>query len=88
MQDMNIRRTRLLPGQSEQSLAKEPWNMMNKSLRDRVYRAMMLICVGGSVFQLGGCDPTVRDALLTGLEDTTLSLVEALISALFLTMQT
>lgn len=62
--------------------------MMKKSLRDRVYRAMMLICIGGSAFQLSGCDPAVRDALLTGLENTTLSLTNALVSALFLSLQT
>jgi len=62
--------------------------MMKKSLRNRICRAMMIICIGGTAFQLSGCDPTVRDALLTGLEDTTLSLTDALVSALFLSLQT
>jgi len=48
---------------------------------------MMSVAVGGTAFQLSGCDPDVRDALLTGLEDTTQSLSEALISAYFLSLE-
>lgn len=46
-----------------------------------------IMAVGGSVFQLSGCDPNVRDSLVTGLEGTTQSLSSALISAFFLTLQ-
>jgi len=47
----------------------------------------MALALGGSVFQLSGCDPAVRDTLLIGLETTTQSLSSALISAFFLSMQ-
>ena len=50
-------------------------------------RTMTTVLVGGSVFQLSGCDPTVRATLLDGLETTTSSLSSALISAFFLSLQ-
>ena len=62
--------------------------MIKKSFRHRLLRAMMVLCVGGSALQLSGCDPAVRDALLGGLEQTTLSLSNALVSAFFLSLQT
>lgn len=61
--------------------------MTRRSLRQRVVRAAMALAVGGSAFQLSGCDPAVRDTILTGLETTTQSLSSALISAFFLSMQ-
>jgi hypothetical protein len=47
----------------------------------------MALAVGGSAFQLSGCDPAVRDTILTGLETTTQGLSSALISAFFLSLQ-
>jgi hypothetical protein len=47
----------------------------------------MALAVGGSAFQLSGCDPAVRSTLLEGLETTTTSLSTALISAFFLSLQ-
>jgi hypothetical protein len=44
----------------------------------------MAIAVGGSAFQLSGCDPAVRSTLLDGLQATTTALSGALISAFFL----
>jgi len=61
--------------------------MTKRSLRQRLVRATMALALGGSVFQLSGCDPAVRDTLLIGLETTTQSLSSALISAFFLSMQ-
>ena len=61
--------------------------MTKRSLRQRLVRATMALAVGGSAFQLSGCDPAVRDTLLIGLETTTQSLSSALISAFFLSMQ-
>ena len=61
---------------------------MKNNLYTRLYKAMMVVCVGGTAFQLSGCDPNVRDALLGGLETTTLSLTNALVSAFFLSLQT
>ncbi len=61
--------------------------MRKTSYRARFMRTVMALAVGGSAFQLSGCDPEVRDALLVGLEGTTQSLSTALISAYFLTLQ-
>ena len=58
--------------------------MRKKNVRTRMVRALMAIAVGGSAFQMSGCDPAVRSTLLTGLELTTTSLTNALISAFFL----
>jgi len=48
---------------------------------------MMALAIGGSAFQLSGCDPAVRDTLISGLESTTQGLSSALISALFISLQ-
>ena len=61
--------------------------MMKRSFRQRAMRTLMALAIGGSAFQLSGCDPAVRDTLLTGLESTTQTLSTALISAFFLTLE-
>ena len=61
--------------------------MARRSFRGRMMRMMATVVVGGSAFQLSGCDPTVRATLLDGLEATTSSLSSALISAFFLSLQ-
>jgi len=61
--------------------------MARRSLRGRLMRTMATMVIGGSVFQLSGCDPAVRDTLLSGLQSTTTSLSSALISAFFLSLQ-
>lgn len=61
--------------------------MQKASLRSRVLRSVMAIAVGGSAFQLSGCDPAVRSTLLDGLQATTTALSGALISAFFLTLE-
>lgn len=61
--------------------------MATRRLRTRLLRTAMTLAVGGSIFQLSGCDPAVRTQLLTGLETTTTSLSTALISAFFLSLQ-
>lgn len=53
----------------------------------RFIRLAMAVAVGGSAFQLSGCDPAVRSTILTGLEATTSSLTSTLISAFFLSLQ-
>lgn len=45
------------------------------------------MAIGGSAFQLSGCDPAVRDSLLSGLEDTTTALTNTLISAFFISLE-
>ena len=61
--------------------------MKRQSIRSRLVRTAMAISIGGSVFAFSGCDPAVRTTLLTGLETTTQTLSQALISAFFLTLQ-
>ncbi len=68
------------PGQEYTSMTK-------RSFRQRFTRAAMAVAIGGSAFQLSGCDPAVRSTLLAGLENTTQSLSGALISAFFITLQ-
>ena len=47
----------------------------------------MAAAVGGTVFELSGCDPAVRSTVLIGLEDTTKGLTDTLITAWFLSME-
>ena len=61
--------------------------MAKASLRSRFVRTVMAVALGGSVFQLSGCDPAVRSTLLDGLQATTTSLSTALISAFFLGLE-
>lgn len=46
-------------------------------------RLLAAFAVGGSVFQLGSCDPQVRATLLAGLATTTEALTDTLISVFF-----
>lgn len=43
----------------------------------------MALAVGGSAFQLSGCDAEVRSTLISGLEATTLGLTTTLVTAFF-----
>ena len=61
--------------------------MATRSPRTRLLRTAMTLAVGGSVFQLSGCDPAVRSTLLSGLQTTTTGLSTALISAFFLNLE-
>lgn len=61
--------------------------MERASFRSRLARMVMATLVGGSAFQLSGCDPEVRSTLLDGLQATTTSLSTALISAFFLGLE-
>ncbi len=60
--------------------------MTKHSFRQRFLRAAIAVAMGGSAFQLSGCEPAVRDTLLTGLEGTSQSLSSALISSFFLSL--
>ena len=53
----------------------------------RFVRLTTAVAVGGSAFQLSGCDPAVRDTVLSGLEATTSSLTSTLISAFFISLE-
>ena len=61
--------------------------MARRGIRQRMMRAAAAILVGGSVFQLGGCDPLVRTTLLTGLESTTGTLAQTFVTAFFVSLQ-
>ncbi len=61
--------------------------MIKRPFCQRLMRVAITIAIGGSAFQLSGCDPTVRDTLLTGLESSTQSLSAALISAFFQSLE-
>ena len=60
--------------------------MQRHTRSSRVARLVMATMLGGSVFQLSGCDPAVRDTLLDGLEATSQSLIVALNSAFFVSL--
>ncbi len=57
--------------------------MLNRGMQRKALRVVAGIAIGGSVFQIGGCDPTVRSTLLAGLATTTEALTDTLISAFF-----
>ena len=61
--------------------------MADRTLKRRLVRLAMSLVVGGSIFQLGSCDPSVRATLLTGLEQTTGTLLNTVNSAFFISLQ-
>lgn len=61
--------------------------MAGPELKRRLVRLVMGLVIGGSMFQLGSCDPTVRATLLTGLEQTTATLLNTANSAFFISLQ-
>ena len=61
--------------------------MADRTLKRRLVRLAMSLVVGGSIFQLGRCDPAVRATLLTGLEQTTGTLLNTVNSAFFISLQ-
>ena len=52
----------------------------------KVIKLATAVAVGGSAFQMSGCDPAVRDTVLVGLESTTSTLTQTLISAFFISL--
>ena len=61
--------------------------MMKNNRWRRLIRFAMAVAVGGSAFQLSGCDPAVRSTILAGLQTTTTSLTNTLITAFFLSLE-
>lgn len=57
--------------------------MNKRSLWMRTMRATTILAMGGSAFQLSGCDADVRATILTGLQQTTAGLSTTLITAFF-----
>ena len=60
--------------------------MKMHSFRKKIMRTVAAIAIGGSAFQLSGCDEAVRDTILSGLESTSQTLSSSLISAFFQTL--
>lgn len=60
--------------------------MVKRGFNGRLLRWAAAIALGGSVFQLGSCDPLVRATMLTGLETTTASLANTVIQAFFVSL--
>jgi|WetSurMetagenome_2_1015567.scaffolds.fasta_scaffold530165_2 hypothetical protein len=61
--------------------------MRTQGFNGRLLKSVLAVALGGSVFQMGSCDPTVRTTLLTGLETTTTSLANTIIQAYFVSLQ-
>ena len=61
--------------------------MKRKTPWQRFIKLATAVAVGGSAFQISGCDPVVRDTILAGLETTTSTLTQTLISAFFISLQ-
>ena len=61
--------------------------MAKRGFNRRWLGMLTAAALGGSVFQLGGCDPTVRAALLTGLNETTNGLLVTLSDAFFISLE-
>lgn len=57
--------------------------MSIRGIQRRARKAAVLMVVGGSLFQVGSCDPTVRSTLLTGLQTTTEALFDTLVATFF-----
>lgn len=60
--------------------------MNKRNVWKRAMRATTILALGGTAFQLSGCDPQVRATLLTGLQSTTTGLMTTLVSAFFLSL--
>ncbi|MFH1574602.1 MAG: hypothetical protein ABIG68_11495 [Acidobacteriota bacterium] len=61
--------------------------MAKRGLKRRLLGLVTAAALGGTVLQLGSCDPAVRQSLLTGLETTSTSLADTIINAYFLSLQ-
>ena len=51
--------------------------------RRQLSRLMLGVTTGAFLLQLGSCNPSMRDAVLIGLETTSLTFANTLIAALF-----
>jgi len=60
--------------------------MAKRGFNGRLLGCVAIIALGGSVFQLGGCDPLVRTTMLAGLQTTTTSLANTVIQAFFVSL--
>lgn len=58
-----------------------------RSLKHRVRILLMTTAIGGSLFVLRGCDPSVRDAVLSGVGSAATGLSAAFIEAFITSLQ-
>lgn len=56
---------------------------MGLRIKRRLARIILPLAMCGSLFQISSCNPNVRDAVLSGLETTSLSLANIVITTLF-----
>ena len=63
---------------------KEIWMRVLFTLK---HRWLLILAAGGGLFLLEGCDPTVRDTLLTGFGNATTGLIGAFVQALIQQLQ-
>lgn len=61
--------------------------MSRRGFRGRLLRLGVTLTLAGSAIQLRGCDPAVRDSLLTGLETTAQALATTLVQSFFTALQ-
>ena len=57
--------------------------MTRPKMFNNATRRLLALAAGGMLPVLSGCDPTIRETLLTGIESATLSLVNAIVAAFF-----
>jgi len=55
--------------------------------KKRLLRWGAPLAIGGTAFQIGGCDPEVRSTLLAGLATTTQALTDTLIQVFFTSLE-
>ena len=60
--------------------------MAKPGVYKRFVRFTLAVALGGAPLVASGCDPTVKATVLAGLETTTSSLTNTLISAYFLSI--
>jgi len=58
-----------------------------RRLFQRAQMRWLMIATGGGLFVLEGCDTTVRDTILAGVEGAATTLLSTFISAFFQTLQ-
>ena len=61
--------------------------MSRRGFRGRLLRLAATLTLAGSSIQLRGCDPAVRDSLLSGLETTAQALANTLVQSFFTALQ-
>ncbi len=61
--------------------------MPKRGIRSRMLRLVMALTLSGSAISVRGCDPAVRDTLLSGIQTTANALADALVQTFFTSLQ-